>query len=72
MSKQAKFKVDDQVIEKESGQIMDIVKVHKSVDVNTRESSFLGRYTCSFVKYGDEKNTVGDYREDELEELNNE
>ena len=72
MSKQAKFKVDDQVRDKESGQIMDIVKIHKSKDIDTGEMTFLGRYTCSFVKYGDEKNTIGDYREDELEELDNE
>ncbi len=68
-NKEAKFEVGDQVRAKETGQEMNVTEVHKIYDMDTNTSRFSGEYTCSFVKYGDDHNTIGRYNEDQLEEI---
>lgn len=65
----AKFNVDDQVRDKSTGQEMDITEVHYIYDMDAEVSRFSGEYTCSFVRYEDDHNTIGRYKEEDLEEL---
>ena len=68
MGNEAKFKEGDQVIDKSTGQEMNITEVHNIYDMDAKESRFSGKYTCSFVRSEDNHNTIGHYKEDQLDE----